>query len=162
MDQFRLTKYDPAGRDATGAYKRDDWTSIGDIGEPFDSVVLTEKAYRAVEDAYVETILAFVHDAHLDGLTVAALEADDDTLAALGFPLSEGDKIAAAPLEAVIRAALRQDLWCKLSGPGGFFVHFGYDLYAYVGTPAAAPTAEKQAVQSGLFLEPMPSPYHDD
>jgi hypothetical protein len=159
MWQFRLTKYDPAHRDARGAYTRDDWTSIGDIGRAFEGVTLTDKAYHTVEDQYVETLLAFVHDAGLEQLTVTALEADDD---AVGFPLAAGDRLHGEPLAAVMRAALRQTIWCKLSGPGGFYIHFGYDLYAYVGTPHPSPRAQERAAQSGLFLEPMASPYAGD
>lgn len=157
--QVRLTKYDPAGRDATGAYRRDDWTGIADVGKAFDGVVLTDKAYRAVEDAYVETLLAFVADAGLDRLTVTALEATESALAQLAFPLQEGDTVGGERLEALIRSVLRQELWCKLAGPDGFYLHFGYDLYTYVGTPHPSPRARLRAQAGGLFLEPTASPY---
>jgi hypothetical protein len=32
MIEYRVTKYDPAHRDSTGVYFRDEWTSVSDIG----------------------------------------------------------------------------------------------------------------------------------
>jgi len=33
--EYRVTKYDPAWRDASGAYIVDEWTSVTDIGRAF-------------------------------------------------------------------------------------------------------------------------------
>ena len=49
--EFRVTMYDPAHRDASGAYTRDDWTAVSDVGSAFAGVVLTEVEYQRVEDA---------------------------------------------------------------------------------------------------------------
>jgi hypothetical protein len=57
--EYRVTKYDPAFRDARGAYTRVEWTSVGDIGTSFGGVVLTEAEYQRVEDAYIAAALGF-------------------------------------------------------------------------------------------------------
>ena len=45
MVEYRVTKYNPASRDASGAYVADGWTSVTDIGGAFGGVVLTENEY---------------------------------------------------------------------------------------------------------------------
>lgn len=60
MFEYRITKYDPALRSASGAYARKEWTSRSDIGCSFEGVVLTLAAYQRVEDAYVDVALAFL------------------------------------------------------------------------------------------------------
>jgi hypothetical protein len=50
MFEYRVTKYDPAHRAASGAY-RDEWTSFSDIGRSFGGVILTVEQYQRIEDA---------------------------------------------------------------------------------------------------------------
>lgn len=45
MNEYRVTKYNLAFRDSSGAYTRDEWISFGDIGRSFDGVKLTAEAY---------------------------------------------------------------------------------------------------------------------
>ena len=52
MLEFRVTKYDPAHRDARGVFTREEWTSVSDIGRRFEAGVLGEAEYRRVEGAY--------------------------------------------------------------------------------------------------------------
>jgi hypothetical protein len=84
--EFRVTKYDPAHRDARGAYTRDEWTAVSDIGRAFGGVVLTEPEYRRVEDAYVTAAVAFLREAEVPSLAVAGLE----NHAAVPLPFAEG------------------------------------------------------------------------
>ena len=70
MIEYRVTKYDPVLRDATGAYTSDDWTAVTDIGCAFGGVILTEDEYRRVEQAYVDSALAFIREGRLSSLTV--------------------------------------------------------------------------------------------
>src|SRR5262245_6416722 len=72
--EYRVTKYDPAFRDSTGAYVRDEWTSFSDIGRAFSGVVLTEADYQRAEDAYVTAAVAFLREAGVASVTVAGLE----------------------------------------------------------------------------------------
>ena len=59
MIEYRVTKYNPALRDARGAYIADEWTSVADIGCEFNGVVLTDSEYRRVEQTYIDSALAF-------------------------------------------------------------------------------------------------------
>src|SRR5262249_56008880 len=44
--QFRVTKYDPRFRDSRGAYMREDWIAMSDIGKSFEGVTLTASEYE--------------------------------------------------------------------------------------------------------------------
>ena len=62
MLEFRITKYDPALRDANGAFLGDDWISFGEIGDTFNGKELTITEYERVERAYVVTAVQFLRD----------------------------------------------------------------------------------------------------
>src|SRR6476661_2747161 len=115
MAQFRVTKYNPAFRRAdNGAYMRDDWTSVSDIGGTFADGVLTREEYERVEGLYVEAIMGFVALAHVDTLRVAALEfygPDDPTEGSTDIPVVPDDR-----LRSIIVANLRETIWMMLEG----------------------------------------------
>ena len=157
MLEFRVTKYDPIHRNAAGAYLRDDWTSVSDIGRRFSRGVLTEALYRRVEDAYAEASTAFLREAGVSELAVLGLENPLD--AALSF--EEGDFMDLDAVDETIRRILREEFWCRFEAAEGF-VHFGDDFYMYVGTSRPCPSAEVLATRLGLFVEPYPSPYHPE
>ena len=156
MFEFRVTKYDPAHRDAGGPYTRDEWTSVSDIGRAFGGVVLTEPEYQRVEDAYAATAVAFLREAGVSSLAVAGLE----NHAAVPLPFAEGSALGPAEVGGVVRRLLREEFWCRLEGAGAF-VHVGYDYYMYVGVPVACPDAVALARQLGLFSESFRSPYSE-
>jgi hypothetical protein len=170
MNGWRITKYDPAFRDERGAYLKDEWTSVSEVGKSFDGVILTFEEYRKVEDAYVSTALSFVSEAGLDALTITYLEthrvsqvraeelrgiAFDPKLARKGMALSH------EALDGVCRLVLREIFWCKLESESGFYIHFGYDYYMYIGSPVPSEKAITYGRQKGLFVEEMASPYLD-
>ncbi|AWM35889.1 hypothetical protein GobsT_63800 [Gemmata obscuriglobus] len=156
MFEFRVTKYDPAHRDSRGAYTRDEWIAVSDIGQAFGGVVLTEAEYRRVEDAYVAAAIAFLREAGVEALSVAGLE----NHARVPLPFADGSSLGLAEAGGVVRRLLRAEFWCRLEGAGAF-VHVGYDYYMYVGVPVACPGAVADARQLGLFPEPFRSPYHE-
>ena len=170
MNGWRITKYNPAFRDGRGAYLKDEWTSVSDVGKSFDGAVLTFEEYRKIEDAYVSTALSFISEAGLDALTVTYLESNrvsearaedlrgidfDPKLARRGMPLSGG------ALGDVCRLVLREILWCKLESESGFYLHFGYDYYMYVGSPVPSEKSIAYGSQQSLFVEERESPYLD-
>lgn len=174
MNRYRITKYDPAWRDANGAYTKADWTSIGDVGHRFDGETLTMAAYQQTEDAYVQTILAFLQAARLDALKVTDLECNESLDELAGRPFGEfaglvpagwsvdlGRVVNLAEIERLARLSLRGAVWCKLERPG-FYVHFGHDYYLYLGTAQASPAAVAKAESLGLFVEDFVSPYQED
>jgi hypothetical protein len=55
---------------------------------------------------------------------------------------------------------LREEFCCRLQNAAGF-VHFGWDYYMYIGVPHPCPTAEALALNLGLFVEELDSPYNE-
>jgi hypothetical protein len=155
--QFRVTKYNPARRDLSGAYPVDEWTSRADIGRSFAGRVLSEQEYFRVETAYTNAAVAFLQEANISALTVKGLE---DRYGRL-IDIAEGDSISVVALPKVIASLLRESYWCRLEGLGAF-VHVGYDYYMYIGVPTSCPRAVAVAQESGLFVEPVSSPYAED
>jgi hypothetical protein len=155
--EYRVTKYDPAFRDSSGAYTRDEWTAFSDIGRSFGGAVLTREEYQRVEDAYVAAALGFLRESGVPSLAVTELESHAGHALAFG----EGSILGLEQLEEVIRRALRKELWCRLERPEGF-VHIGWDYYMYIGVPHPCPEAEKLAHRLGLFVEEFHSPYNQE
>ncbi len=156
MQHYRVTKYDPARRDISGAYPTDDWTSRSDIGQSFGGVTLTEERYVAVEDSYLEAAAAFLKEAGVRELAVVGLE----KVGAHGNVPSEGEVVSVEAIPAVVRALLREEYWCRLNGASAF-VHVGWDYYMYIGVPTTCRDSERVARELGLFVEEFRSPYAD-
>jgi hypothetical protein len=151
---YRVTKYNPAFRDQSGAYAKVEWTMFGQIGQAFSGVVLTSVEYERVEDAYVQSALSFLREGGLPSMRVAGLE--NSRKRPLDF---QNDSVL--PLEhigEIIRQVLREEYWCRLEGSDGF-LHFGWDYYMYIGVPHLCPMARATATKLGLFVEEFASPY---
>jgi hypothetical protein len=159
MPAYRITKYDPAFRNESGSYARDEWTSVSDIGRSYRGSKFTLEEYRLMEDAYLLAVRAVMACAGVTDATVSGLEMSDRnrSKAYCQLPtLCEGQTVSDEALDWVVRLALREELWCRLSGDSGFYVHFGYDYYMYAGFTGPAPLAF--APPPGLFLEAHVSP----
>jgi hypothetical protein len=156
MLEFRVTKYDPGLRALDGAYLRDDWTSVSDIGGTFDGVKLTDTEYKRVEDAYVESALAYLRESGVSFLVVRGLENHLEAEVTFG----NGTRLSLEQIADTLPRMLREEFWCKLEGSDSF-IHVGYDYYMYLGVPSACPTAEGVAANLGLFVESFRSPYGD-
>lgn len=155
MFEFRVTKYDPAHRNARGWYTRDEWTEVSDIGHAFAGVVLTEAEYQ--RDAYAAVAVAFMREAGVVPLVVTSLENHANAAA----PYRDGSHVAGEEIGTVVGRMLRGEFWCRLEGEG-VFVHIGRDFYMYVGVPRPCPDAAVLAGRLGLFVEPFRSPYHEE
>jgi hypothetical protein len=153
MYQYRVTKYNPARRDPTGAYPVDEWTSVSDIGRSFGGTILTKPEYDRMERAYIVSAVAFLQEARLHSLRVEGLENYQD----LTLPFADGDVLTLEQVPGIIGQILREEFWCRLEGEGGY-LHFGYDYYMYVGVVHACPVAKERAAELGLYVEEIGSP----
>ena len=61
MFSWRITKYNPQYRNASGFYLKNDWTSFSDMGKIFDEEELTFKKYLIIGNYYIETIILFMN-----------------------------------------------------------------------------------------------------
>jgi hypothetical protein len=157
VNQYRVTKYNPAFRDSSGAYRRDQWISFGDIGRSFDGVKLTPEAYDRVEDAYVAAAVAFLRESAVPHLAVRALENKQGQ----AVPISEGDALPIEQLGDVLRSVLREEFWCRFEANDAF-VHVGWDYCMYVGVPRPCYAARRMAEKLGLYVEDFASPYRGE
>jgi hypothetical protein len=154
-NQYRVTKYDPSLREATGAYTGCDWTSRSDIGRVFDCGMLSEEMYLKVENSYLSALKSFLDEAGIESLELKGLERRD-TLA--DDSLQEGNLTITQSLD-FARLALREEAWGKLVVPGKAYVHFGSDYYMYIGVPSKCERSIAIACDKGLFVERVRSPY---
>jgi hypothetical protein len=157
MLQYRVTKYDPANRDASGSYLVDEWIMIQEIGQEVGGKVLTEAEYQRVESAYARVAVAFMREAGIEVLTVNDLENHGETPLSIG----NGSSLDLTRVRQAVRRMLRKHFWCRLLAEEAF-VHIGYDYYMYLGVPRECPRAIALAGKLGLFVEPFVSPYHPE
>ncbi|MFB7949245.1 RNA-binding protein [Kitasatospora phosalacinea] len=153
---YRVTKYDPARRNAYGRY-----TGTED----------TDSDHGPIEAAYVAAVAAFAADSG-----VTELEVREPELVGLGAPedagldallpggregLHDGLRVDVPTAQELVRAMLRGNgLWCCLEAEGRFAVHVGWDLYMYVGSHLPCERAAAATDASGLFAERIgASPY---
>jgi len=156
MHQFRITKYDPAVRNKSGHYTREEWTAFSDVGRTVGGVVLTLAEYERVEAAYIDAALGFLREAGICTLSIRGLENSFDSPSAP----TEGAELELSALAEAMRGVLREEFWCRFEGRSAF-VHFGWDYYMYVGVASLCESAQRAASEQGLFVEPFASPYRD-
>lgn len=162
MYKYRVTKFDPAHRAADGTYQASTWTSVGDIGARFAGSRLTVQAYLSTEDLYIRAIetafeLTSIKRLHLTDLESSGASQPGNLVPLdLGFLDTPTGDLPARNALTLARAVLRELVWGKLEGSHGFYVHFGWDYYMYIG--GEAPQLRNFSC-AGLFVEPFTSPY---
>ena len=168
MNHWRITKYNPQYRNRKGIYTKHDWTDISDVGNTFSGQVLTLDTYLKTENAYIATMNHFWQAANFPALKISSLETYssedlvDPTLAPTYEKYAHSSKtqvISSEDMEGIGRLMLRGLLWGKLEAPNVFHIHFGYDLYLYIGSVCDCPQAIAKATQLGLYVETLLSPY---
>jgi hypothetical protein len=159
----RVTKYDPADRDAHGHY-----------AGPED----VDSDHGPVEGAYLAAVAAFAREAGVTRLTIRdpALAGsfgveppiDGHRLAGLFPPdltgYHDGAQVPLAVALELVRVMLRGNgAWCRLEAGDRFFVHVGYNQYVYIGSALPCPHAVALTHRRGLFAEPIGrSPYEPE
>lgn len=155
MNEYRVTKYNPAFRNDCGHYTKAEWTTFKEIGETFSGVVFTREEYDRVEDAYVQAALSFLRESGQSAMRVAGIEKR-------GRPVDfdNGNVLPLERIGEIIRPTLREEIYCRLEGSESF-IHFGWDFYMYIGVPHPCPGAEAQAAELGLYVEEFASPVRE-
>lgn len=171
MNEYRVTKYNPAFRNNYGHYTgpgwnpavridegdfiKVGWTMFKEIGKAFSGVVFTREEYDRVEEAYVQAALSFLRESGQSVMRVAGIEKRGKTV-----EFDEGDALPLARIGEIIRPILKEEYWCRLEGNEGF-LHFGSDYYMYVGVSHPCPGAEARAAELGLYVEEFASPVRE-
>ncbi len=163
MLYFRITKYNPIFRNEHGHYKKDDWSSVSDIGKTFDGELLTAADYLNIENAYVKAITMLMKTLHIKVLTISKLEkrriipspiTPSKGLLDTHSAIVNNQKVSVEVVANIVRLALREDIWCELLSPE-MEVYFGYDYYMYAAVSHIDQTLIDTIEETGLFVEQM-------
>lgn len=162
-----MTKYDPRFRNSSGQFEKDDWTAISDVGKSFGNQILTLETYLQVEAQYVMAARLFL--AHHgcrefvvgdleQGIELQGLSRDDCRFVGLELPSPYEREIWGVDrIDVLIRACLRELLWCNLLGNDKpCSVHFGRDYYMYFCPGAMSADLKAQIEAIGLFVWQKP------
>jgi small subunit ribosomal protein S1 len=157
---YKVTKYDP-----------EDFGIGGYIG-PEDS----DNDRGPVEAAYLRAVERFAEAAGVQRLAVRDAEFSDrgrvrgvarspDPLAGVlpgGIDgLVDGVDVSLDCAVELARLVLRDKIWLRLEHGDQFFVHFGGDLYMYIGSDQPCDAAAAAVRESGLFPELIDSSPYD-
>ncbi len=170
--EWRVSKYDPLARDATGAYRGDEWTFAAQVGTVVGGHRLTLAEYLAMEATYIAVAVRFVAESGLTSLWVENLQ-NHFTKKALkqakhglahpfedGAHIRDGALLTGEAIEHACRLNLREFLHCDLCEPNQFSLRFGWDYYMHIASVSSCPESLLYAHDLGLFVEDIhvPSP----
>jgi len=174
MQQFSVTKYDPARRNEKGHFLDNDWTCASEIGHDIGGKKLELNTCLAVEAAYAEAVLMFFKCSGLPHLRITSLGNSIDKSSAremqedepeLYDPLffsssfQENQAVGADEIALLTKMNLRNVIWCKLEVDEKFLIHFGWHFYMYIGCTDPCESVILKVSARGLFVEPFSSPY---
>jgi len=167
--QYRITKYDPINRDATGRYLKNEWTYYGDIGKTYDDEILSFDEYGSMENKYIKSIERFMMCNKITSLHVVGLEKKKNpkhdknataTMIDVFESIKNNDQISMNIIDSVCRLILREYLWCKLEDGQKMQVHLCGDYYyMYIVSDSYCHNVIEDIEQMGLFVEKYKSPY---
>ena len=156
MYAYRISKFDP---DASVEHRRNDWTSIADIGRRFFGEVLTRETYEELESRYLRAIrLSLVEG------SVRLVRVTDLVRSSLATPksdwITDGMQVDVDGALRVCRAQLREEVSCHLAAETGLAIDVGFDFYVYITSPTSLGRCLAAISELGLFVEEgVPSPY---
>lgn len=171
---WRITKYNPSFRDERGAYQREEWTSIYDVGREFMNKPFTIHQYIETEALYIKAIEIIRKCFKVDLLKVVSLEKNKynereefknvytSDMYSLYHDVREGAFIDLEQLANLSKLILRENLWCKLEANSRMYIHFGFDYYIFIGSSFNCSQQINAIEALGLFVEPFISPYLDE
>ncbi|MBL4709109.1 MAG: hypothetical protein JKY48_11800 [Flavobacteriales bacterium] len=172
MKSWRISKYNPIHRDKKGAYIKQEWTSLSDVNETFDSKLFTLNEYRKTEDLYINQIKQALKENNARLLKVVELEKWEPELVLdknvapiydqkdykIYKSLEDKDIVNIEDALIIARLNLRSDIWCKLVDfDENFEIHFGYDYYMYF--TFLDNNNNLEPISKMLFIEIFDSPH---
>lgn len=152
MHEYLICKYDPQYR-VDGIYIRNEWSGETDIGKTFEDGILTREEYEATLDRYVQCAVDILKCDCIARMTISDIETYDEN-----FTWKEGEMVEQDQLPVIISDCLHEKYWCRLSGEESF-IHFGYELYMYIGCNIALDKIKAICAQYNMFAIERESPY---
>lgn len=175
MKHYRITKYDPSNRNEQGHYLYDHWTEFGDIGRTLEGELVTVEKYLSVEQDYVNAIIEILRENKVDHLRVVGhdkkrlqesiKENKEKWFHRIEFDnidLFEDTKISLEEVAIICQMNFRNYCNISLEVKDLFFVHFGYDMYVYIGVTEITEELKSKLNKTQIFIEDCYSPYYSD
>jgi hypothetical protein len=150
---YRVTKYDPSFRDKWGAYTRDEWTIVTEIGDVIGGHLVTEAEVVETINKYLYAFEAFANESNVTSLAVRVRWLGPEYQERWGH-LRDGDRVPLTEAVDMVRDMLyAEDLIVYLENDD-FYTHVGYDMYMWVGSHVDCVKATAETRRIGLFVEP--------
>lgn len=111
---YSITKYDPKKT------LYNEWTNFADVGRQVDI-----QTYKRYENAYIQSIIVICNFLNIKSLNIKELECQE-----IPNAWFEKQTILVQNISLLVKEALREVLWCKLTSKD-LEIHFGYDFYMY-------------------------------
>lgn len=169
MFKYRITKYNPKCRSNNGAYIKNEWTSVSDIGKSYYEGEFTATDYINIEDKYISIILSFFEITNTCKVYIQQLEKTLDLIEIaeeeckyslskrfnkeLYEKICNGIYLTIEEACEIARMILREYMWCKIYIDSQNYIEFGYDYYMYFISNVSyfQPLAAQKP--SGIFIE---------
>lgn len=155
MFEYRISKYNPKYR-INGKYTRNEWSSVADIGKKFSDGILSEQECCDTIDRYCECVKDVLQSIGVNHLIISDLEKYEQYI-----KWKNGQIISLDEVSSVVRECLWENCWCRLSGEAAF-IHFGYELYMYLGCALQTDQLSLICDRHRMFYEIRNSPYKDE
>ncbi len=162
---YSISKYNPKYYDEFGVYTREEWTSKYDIDKVFGVKKFTEQEYLLTEDKYISAVQLIMRQKKISELVVSKLEnyistnreenrgLRNSTLQKSIANICEGSIIKVKEIKNVIRAMLREYIWCELySKEQHFILNAGYDFYIDLICEEFTEKQKQEISSLGLFV----------
>lgn len=155
MFEYRISKYNPKYR-INGKYTRNEWSSVADIGKEFCDGILSEQECCDTIDRYCECVKDVLQSIGVKHLSISDLEKYEKHI-----KWKNGQIISLDEVASVVRECLWENCWCRLSGEAAF-IHFGYELYMYLGCTLQTDQFSLICDRHQMFYEIRNSPYKNE
>jgi hypothetical protein len=175
MKYYRITKYDPLNRNEKGHYLYNHWTEFGDIGKTLEGELVTIEKYLTVESDYIDAVIQILKENKVEHLRVVGL---DKKLLKYSInenkgqwfhrhefetvDLFEDKKVTIDEIEIICQMNFRYYCGVSFEIKDKFYIHFGYDMYMYVGAPNLSDELMKELNSTSVFVEECYSPYYSE
>ena len=167
MGDYSISKYQPELYDDNGCYRRNEWSSVGDIGKTFYNGVLSIDEYMKVEQRYIEVAMTLARLSGCTYLTISNLEGQEDImdfvngkpynieLSVIAQKIKQGLRVRISDCADYLRLCIRECCWAVLANHRhNFSIDFGYDLYMHIHTDLSEPQVQEIASAFNLYLRP--------
>lgn len=167
MAEYSISKYRPDLYDEKGCFRRNEWTSFGDIGRAFDNEILSEDEYLRTEQRYIEVAVTLARLSGCSDLIINHLEGKNDIKDRFSQLLSNKQLLRAAqnirqglrlPISSCsdyLRLCIREYCWAVFTNDlHDFSIDFGYDFYMHVKTSLPELQVEEIVLDNNLYIKP--------